>query len=173
VIPTGQRQCPSLGQCLSASLAYRIESEFDGQCRVFAYIDNIAIFARNEQVLGNATALLNILCSDANITLNTDAVVNRKQFDFLGVRWSLKQPGGHASCFLTEKTKAKLADASRTIAEADTPRQLLRIFGIFVFASRGRTLHQIYPTLKFLRRIGKIGIDEKISVWPCAFENMR
>ena len=166
VIPTGQRQCPCLGQALAASIASRVEQASKNPIRVFAYIDNFLILAMCDDDLKAADNHLQSLCAAANISLNSEAPSS--VVEFLGVKYDLDA----STCSLAEKTVKKLR--SLDTASLSNLRSVLRVFGCFTSAARIMRVHLsgIYTTLKFLRRHGKKDVDDSVNVWPCVQQNL-
>ena len=176
VIPTGQRHCPVLGQCLSGSIALKVESRTKSiyelaRIRCFAYVDNFFLLADSEITLQKAEEILVELCNDLRITLSRDSFPSGEAV-FMGVSWNL-----HAvHCDLAEKSVRKLSQALQDLRQwqvMEVPfRQALKVFGLMVFAGRIKGLHlaNAYTFLKFLRRHGRSPVDASVRIWKCAID---
>ena len=165
-ICTGQRQCPCVAQCLSASLAARAVANTD--CDADAYIDNIRISGTALQV---SRCWLALSDSIAQLNLKFENLTEEPEYDFLGVR--CHQLTSHRA---TERALTKLrARADRIFGrvERSSLRDLLSLLGSLMWISRVAEVKigRYYACLKNARRKCQAGgeLDEPTGVfWASA-----
>jgi len=187
VIPTGQRQCPAAGECLTRSLVEHAiqrgqvrgsEIELKQAVHGDSYIDNVRFCGQEELARLTFDEFLK-MCNELHIIINDiDLDENGKPRDpdglfltsypFLGTYLDHK----NKTVSLSDKTILRL---HRILAQVPvnnhllTLRETLRFLGTFVWACRVMDipLAQNYSLIKFLRRrVKEIRLDDPCYIWP-------
>lgn len=145
-IPTGQRQCVGLAQCVALHLAASAASNTLVPPHVrTTYIDNFRFSADAKVAVELAVINFIRICKKYGVTINEDVqkVLSSLQdaYDFLGVHFN------ETVVSLTARTKEKLIQIRNMLEDSFdtiTMGQLHTIFGVLVFASTILDL-QLYP----------------------------
>lgn len=167
---TGQRQCPTVAQLIAVALAKKAIRLAAASDVVFpqVYIDNVRFASDNQFLLEKAWK---IFCDlSAAMALFFDSEEASPNYSFLGVVYN----HNHGSITVSKKSLEKLQQAA-TIVFANrhvTLRQLIRVFGSLIWASRilKIVMAPYYAVFKNIRRRADRPLDEPFEnmVWPAA-----
>ena len=151
-VPTGGRHIPALAQALIHSLALRAVERANVPVIPHVYIDNVRFAGIREQAL----AVHHVFIAEAlnvGLTLNDECLTALpiEEYDFLGVHLKHLDETSHlpATRTIGAKTTAKLSTWRQCDLKALTLREVLRLLGVLVFASRCISL----PLADFLLRL--------------------
>lgn len=172
-IPTGSVLPPFFAQILSKTML-AIAVRASNTSHLVANdccIDNLRLCSDNLDALWSSWHELLSICSDVGITigeLNPPPLGAPNPYNYLGMLFSVIDNLPQVE--LSERSKLKVDRAVATLTNSTTLLvvDVLAIFGQTIWACTvtGFNLGKIYHIVKFIRRISRKAMNEKVTIWP-------